>query len=324
VPGDAGCGSHYLTVRKPRIDPTPPAEFNVTSPCDASRRNSFEVLSYNVHLVPVPYPFDDSDSYRAGLIGTHPDVKGHDAVVFVEAIRNSDRARIVNGLRADYPYVTPVIPASGHDHNGGVFIMSKWPIEVALPHVFQSCNGYFPPTLPPDCNAAKGVMLARINKAGQPYHVLGTHFDAGFESGDYFVRRLQTDEMASLYIGAQPDEPVIIAGDFNIDKISSNPARQAEYTYLLNTLRVTAPSDPPYPPSQGTLPNGEWIDYVFYSNAHLVPRESFNYVVKPKDGNGADLSDHYAVLGRFRFLPLGTAPSKVLAPPERPPTLETQ
>jgi endonuclease/exonuclease/phosphatase (EEP) superfamily protein YafD len=305
VPSDADCGSHYVTVRQRRLarrqrrlDPTPPAEFNVTGPCDSSRRNSFDVLSYNVHLLPI---LDDSDGYRAGLIATHPDLKGHDAIVFVEAI-DDNRWVLINRLRQDYPYVTPVITSAAHPDNGGVFIMSKWPIDAQWQHVFEHCHGDLP-TNPPDCRAAKGVNYARINKAGQPYHLLGTHFDAGFESGDYFARQLQTDEMAALYFGAQAEQPVIMAGDFNIDKVSRDPARQVEYAYLLDTLRVTAPSDPPYPPNQGTNPKGEWIDFVFYSNAHLVPRESFNYVVKPRDAGGGDLSDHYAVLGRFRFLP---------------------
>jgi endonuclease/exonuclease/phosphatase family metal-dependent hydrolase len=314
VPPDAGCGSHYATVRKRRVDATPPAEFNVTAPCDPSRRNSFDVLSYNVHLLPY---LDDSDGYRAGLIAKHPDVKPHDAVVFVEAM-DDHRSNLIIGLRQDYPYATPVIDSTAHDVNGGVFIMSKWPIEVRWQHVFEHCHGDLP-TNPPDCMAAKGVVYARINKAGQPYHLFGTHFDAGFDSGDYFARQLQIDEMAAFeaavfHLGVGADQPVFMAGDFNIDKISSKPDRQVEYAYLLNTLRVTAPSEPPYPPYQGTLPNGEWIDFVFYSNAHLVPRESFNYVLKPGDAGGGDLSDHYAVLGRFRFAPPGTALPNGLQP----------
>ncbi|MGH9460450.1 MAG: sphingomyelin phosphodiesterase, partial [Vicinamibacteria bacterium] len=200
--------------------------------------------------------------------------------------------------------------------NGGVFIMSKWPIDAQSHHVFQACHGDIP-TNPPDCSAAKGVNYARINKAGQPYHVLGTHLDAGLDSGDYFARRLQIDEMAALSMLsiAPDDQPVIMAGDFNIDKISMDPDRQAEYAYLRDTLRVTAPSDPWYPPDQGTNPKGEWIDYVFYSNAHLAPRLSFNYVLKPRDAGGGDLSDHYAVLGRFVFAPPGSTQPETSAQP---------
>jgi endonuclease/exonuclease/phosphatase family metal-dependent hydrolase len=332
VPSDAGCGSHYATVssriERDVVDRNPPAEFNVTGRCDPSRRNSFDVLSYNVHMNPAPYPFDDSDAYRAGLIAKHPDVRPHDAIVFIEATADDHRGQLINGLRQDYPYVTPVIPAGIHRTSGGVFIMSKWPIEVQLSHTFEHCHGSLSGYLanndhPPDCEAAKGVNYARTNKAGQPYHVLGTHLDAGPEPQDFVVRRLQIDAMAAISNGIAPaDQPVIWAGDFNINRNSPDPAIQAEYSYLLATLRVTAPSPstyPPYPPSQSTNAKHEWLDYVFYSNAHLAPRESFNYVLQLRDDNGADLSDHYAVLGRFRFSPPVDNPPPPAPPPPLPP-----
>jgi hypothetical protein len=41
-----------------------------------------------------------------------------------------------------------------------------------------------------DCRAEKGVNYARINKAGQRYHVFGTHLDSGEDSDSMAVRHL--------------------------------------------------------------------------------------------------------------------------------------
>jgi endonuclease/exonuclease/phosphatase family metal-dependent hydrolase len=304
VPANADCGLHFAVVKDPDAeleDGYQPAEFNVTAPCDSSRRNSFDVVSYNVHML--PFPVDTHNDYRAPLIARHPALQDHDAIVFVEVMTNH-RFVLINGMLRNYGYFTDVVDDLSHSYNGGVFILSKWPIEIEYQHVYEHCHGGIL-TNPPDCLAAKGIKYARINKAGRRYHLLGTHLDAGFDQRDYFARSGQIDEMVAFRFGGRADEPVLWAGDFNIDKRSSLPERQQEYQTLLKALSLTAPPCPECSPVDGTNPKGEWIDYVFFSNAHLPARENSNHVLRPKDGAGGDLSDHYAVLGRFRFAPLG-------------------
>jgi endonuclease/exonuclease/phosphatase family metal-dependent hydrolase len=296
VPEDAGCGSHFAAVEMWGTAASEPAQFEVTGPCDASRRNSFDVLTYNIQMLPdeACLKLDKCHKdYRAPLIAHHPLLQDHDAIVFVEAFSDSHRELIQRILRPQYPYQGLIL---GGDHlsgvqDGGVIILSKWPIETEAQHVFSICNGFA------DCHADKGVNYARINKAGQRYHVFGTHFDSGDDYGDISARSWQLLIMDQVIKnrGIPDSEPVLMAGDFNIDRNSSN----GEYDRMLRTLNASQP------PIQGlrrwTNPKGQWLDYVLYSNAHVRPNTSWNIVLLPRDGNGGDLSDHYAVLGSFVF-----------------------
>jgi hypothetical protein len=96
-------------------------------------------------------------------------------------------------------------------------------------------------------------------------------------------------------MGIPSSEPVLMAGDFNIDRNSSD----GEYSWMLSLLKASQPPIQGFP--RGTNPRGQWIDYVLYSNAHLQPSTSWNRALRPRDGAGGDLSDHYAVLGSFVF-----------------------
>jgi hypothetical protein len=166
VPADADCGLHFVTVVAPGIPEailSKPVEFTVTSSCNADRRNSLDVLTYNIQMLPdapgLPDPFHKD--YRAPLIALHPLLQKHDVIVFVEAFSDSHRGQINEILRPSYPYQGRIL---GTDHglsqDGGVIILSKWPIEAQNQLIFGVCSGFF------DCHADKGVNYARINKAG--------------------------------------------------------------------------------------------------------------------------------------------------------------
>ncbi|HKZ55352.1 MAG TPA: Calx-beta domain-containing protein [Anaerolineales bacterium] len=303
VPPDASCGSHFATVVVPSsvdaVIQSKPVEFVVTSPCNPERRNSLDVLSYNVNMLPTAQRMD----YRAGLIGTHPDLKGHDVIVFVELMSDSHRDLITWLLRSEYPYQGRIL---GRDHwgfpfpalvplpiqDGGVIILSKWPIEAEAQSLFGAVC-----TPIPDCLGDKGVNYARINKAGQRYHIFGTHLDSGPDAADMRVRKEQFDIMSRFVLTRRiaSGDPVIMAGDFNVDRNFQN----GEYQRMLSALSATQPWTSGLQPA--TNPKGQWLDYVLFSNAYRPPESSLNRVVSPRDGNGADLSDHYAVLGKFSF-----------------------
>ncbi|XP_070554661.1 uncharacterized protein [Ptychodera flava] len=229
---------------------------------------------------------------------------------------------------------TPVLP---QPENGGVFISSRWPITKWEGKVYESYvvgSG--------DMLAGKGAMYARIEKTvdGQTmvYHVLGTHLQAGQRSrGGSEVREEQATEMHELMLRQNiPDnEPVIYAGDLNTDY----HRRYDELVALLDILHATAPpivgplnytndndNNDIIAPSNGTA---SWIDYVLYSHAHRTPltatQEALKYVadepfticiedVQLFGGHKyyyecedaaktiTDLSNHYVVLGDFKYV----------------------
>jgi PKD repeat protein len=401
VPDDAGCGEHYYTIldkRDPHETPQPdyaPAIFTVTSPCDPTRRNSLDLLNYNIQFLPNPgctlgwfwggapvhtckvelLPIFCDDCHkdeRLPLLANHPDLQPHDVIVFEEAWTNSHRDALLNALRPQYPYQSsPLGGSSGAIHqNGGVVILSKWPIEAEDERIYAAHSGIA------DDLARKGVLYARINKAGLRYHVFGTHTDADKSPEDVEAR---TSQMHALNAFVRPttflatDEPVLIAGDFNIDK---NLVPPQEYDNMRTILDVTHPPTtyrdgsvcpsplPPPPPSAacqddfdcekgqqwymaecaevnrfedhrcrytpicwdgiGTNLDGNWIDYVLYpSYGHVQPVSAQNLVITPRHLDspypGTHLSDHFAVLGTFRYgLPENLGQSFVAPPGQAP------
>jgi hypothetical protein len=97
---------------------------------------------------------------------------------------------------------------------------------------------------------------------------------------------------------ARPGEPVMIAGDFNVDM---NREGRHEHRAMLDILNAIGPT----PDGVATNPKGEWLDYVLYPrDLSPAPTLAFNSVRQPKGQSiypYGDLSDHYAVLGRFGF-----------------------
>src|SRR5207244_5103525 len=123
-------------------------------------------------------------------------------------------------LQDEYPYhsMVPGNDPFGPVTDGGVIILSKWPIEAQSAIVYSVCSGTLNINAP-DCFAQKGVVWARIVKDGHRINVFGTHMDAGDEDGDFAARDVQMQEFARFILNRVPiDEPAIMAGDYNINK----------------------------------------------------------------------------------------------------------
>ncbi|EPR63489.1 endonuclease/exonuclease/phosphatase family protein [Toxoplasma gondii RUB] len=76
----------------------------------------------------------------------------------------------------------------GARRNGGVAIISKWPILER--HAYIYYRGALP-----DCLENKGAILARIEKAGKIYNVVGTHLQSGNSNNK--IRVAQLKELAA-------------------------------------------------------------------------------------------------------------------------------
>ena len=330
VPGGADCGEHYFAVPANRSNS---AMFTVTGPCNPRRRNTVKVFSYNIQFLPdeacdlAGDGNNCSKEERLPLLINHPDLQPHDVLVLSEAFSDSHTNRLRLGLRGQYPYYSGKLgrdeafcpgPIGIVCQDGGVAILSKWPIEAVDSFIYTVCSGAA------DCHAQKGVLYARINKGGQRYHIFGTHLDADVGSErDAGVRDFQLRQMAFFVYStanrARSDEPLIMAGDFNVDRLSF------EYQAMLGHLRALQPpregGDVTTPASVGGP--GKWIDYVLISTDYLLAPESRNLVVKPRHPSGpypeGNLSDHYAVLGTFVFELPQDLPPRALAPPAATP-----
>lgn len=190
--------------------------------------------------------------------------------------------------------------------DGGVIIVSKYPIETAKEIIYEPSGGG-------DRNAKKGAVYAKINKEGKLYHIFGTHPQADEE---YHKERLNQLRVLKKFIDTQKipaNEPVLIAGDMNIDKYAG------DFEKMLTILHATQPSltgeeKYTYNLYKNNLAiNYGWdegrskcFDYILYGTDYQKPVTSFNEIrifclSKPWGTVYNDLSDHYAVYGCFEF-----------------------
>ncbi|KZZ52437.1 endonuclease [Oleiphilus sp. HI0118] len=270
---------------------------------DELSANSFNVLTYNIWgLLPGITAENTYDRFHSIA---HMVTPGYDAIVFQEAHDLASSNYFRDHISSEYPYLTEIPFELGRILNGGVFIASKWPIEVEDNIVFQSCVGE-------DCLASKGAVYARINKLGKTYNLFGTHVRAYTTPEDIANRFEHLAELKAFKDSKHipHDEPVIYAGDFNVDKVNF-PQERNDLMTALNATEPMALGDYPY--SYAGPVNvyaddsyNEYLDYVLYSNEHVAPITSSNTLLLPRSTASEhwgrwDLSDHYPVKGEFVF-----------------------
>jgi len=265
---------------------------------------TLDVLTYNVFMGTL---LSESRDDRALLI---PDqVEGYDAVLLQGAVSGFHRKLLLDALEDEYPHQSRGL---GRDRllkrHGGVVILSRWPIELERQRLFgDACTGM-------DCLVDKGVLYARIDKQDQTFHLFASHLQSGVDDRQTRAAQLRTIKRMIDELEIPTDEPVLIGGTLNVDRFTDK--RTNEFTRMLHVLDAAHPAppedhshEPTFAPSENPLASGStarYVDYLLYSNAHLRPREAFN-AVRRIAADGAYLSDHFAVHGRFVLVP-GSSP----------------
>lgn len=273
------------------------------APADLNNANALNVLSYNIYMLTPPIAYTDQVERATAMASK---IGGYDVVIFSEAFYNTAREDyLIPGISAEYPYHTPVVDEGTFNDDGGVFIASRWQIDTFAQIVYADCSGS-------DCLAAKGAMYVRIDKLGKKYHVFGTHTQAWNDAQGVATRILQfqqlLDFVQSLNIPA--DEPILIGGDLNVDKIVNN---MGEYDGMLDSLDAIEPTYIGHPYTyditysyytSGTV--NEFLDYVLPIRGHQTPHSITNepIILRSIDDDMWDmfeLSDHFAIKARAEY-----------------------
>jgi sphingomyelin phosphodiesterase len=293
-----------------------------------SAPGSLDLLAYNIWLRPWML---DGQKKRARLIGQC--VGGHDVVVLVEAFHRWYTPPLLKALAGEYPHQSRVLGARSAPSpigpglklwNGGVVVISKWPIEETGTSTFRGLLGMT------DRMADKGVLYACVRKHGLRHHLFATHTQADPEAyiRPYYRLRgrepwaafkayrrsnLQVIRRAIDELDAPSSEPVLIVGDLNTDYLHE-PAEHARMLELLNAGGCTEARGHPstYCPRTNELASGPrdaWLDHVLWSRSHLQP-QSWDAEIRlmraptPWRHWGKrywDLSDHYGLHARLTF-----------------------
>lgn len=292
--------------------PSAPSE-----PAALAYADNFKLLANNVYMLDSLLGDWAADT-RAAMIAQSDYIKGYDAVILNEIFDNGASAILLNGLSAEYPNQTPVLGRTRDGWNqtlgaysntapedGGVSIVSPWPIEEQIQFVYsQGCGA--------DWLANKGFVYAKINKNGSAYHVIGTHAQAedGSCSDPAAVRASQFQEMQNFIASHNipVEEIVFMGGDFNVIKGTN------EYPAMMENLQASEPNA--YagytatwdPESNGIayynypdLPS-EYLDYIFVSRNHAQPTHWHNQALDAVSDRWSagnyqyqEFSDHYPI-----------------------------
>ncbi|MEU9338320.1 sphingomyelin phosphodiesterase [Streptomyces sp. NPDC048290] len=287
---------------------------------------ALKVLSYNAFLMSTSLYPNWGQAHRAAAIAGAPFVQGQDVIVLQEMFDNTTSDALKNRLADRYPYQTPVVgrTRSGWDatggaysattpEDGGVTILSKWPVLRKEQWVYQDACGA-------DWWSNKGFAYVVLNVNGSKVHVLGTHAqstDPGCGAGEAARTRSRQFRAVDAFLDGKnipPGEQVIVAGDLNVD------SRAAEYgSMLADAGLVEADARTGHPYSFDTRDNSialdrypsdprEDLDHVLHRAGHARPVVWRNEVVKETsapwtvsswgtDYTYTNLSDHYPVTG---------------------------
>lgn len=245
-----------------------------------------QVLTHNVMFLPQLLFPNWGQVTRANLIAEADYITGQDVVILQELFDNEASDQLKDQLAAEYPYQTPVLgrSRSGWDatlgsyssvtpEDGGVTILSRWPIVEKVQYVYADGCGA-------DWFSNKGFVYAQLNVNDKPVHVVGTHAqaaDTGCADGTGVqVRAAQFDELDAFLEARQipADEQVIVAGDLNVDRYST------EYDSMLARLDVSDAAFTGHPYSWDAQRNDmadynddrdsrQQLDYILHRNGHV-------------------------------------------------------
>ncbi|MFD7667545.1 sphingomyelin phosphodiesterase [Streptomyces sp. NPDC059788] len=285
-----------------------------------------DVLSYNVFLMSRNLYPNWGQDHRAKEIAAAGFFRGQDVVVLQEAFDNSSSEALKTAAADRYPYQTPVVGRgkSGWDatggaysaatpEDGGVTLLSKWPVLRKEQYVFKDACGS-------DSWSNKGFAYAVLNVRGAKVHLVGTHTqstDPGCKAGEAAAVRAKQFKEIDAFLDAKhipANEQVMVAGDLNVD------SRSAEFASLLTDAGlVAADARTGHPYSFDTRENSvaayrypddprEDLDHVLHRRGHVRPAGWRNEVVKERsapwtvsswgtDYTYTNLSDHYPVVG---------------------------
>ncbi|MEV4681111.1 sphingomyelin phosphodiesterase [Streptomyces kurssanovii] len=295
------------------------------SAAPAGAAPGLKVLTYNAFLFSKSLYPNWGQDHRAAAIPAASFFQGNDVVVLQEAFDNSSSDALLRNAAAQYPHRTPVMGRSkdGWDatggsyssttpEDGGVAVLSKWPIIRKEQYVYKDACGA-------DWWSNKGFVYTVLDVNGTRVHVVGTHAqstDPGCDAGEAAEMRSRQFRAMDAFLDAKnipASEQVVVAGDFNVD------SRSPEYTSMLADAGLAgADARTGHPYSFDTEENSiaaerypddprEDLDHVLHRAGHARPSGWTNEVIKEVSVPWSvsswgttytytNLSDHYPVI----------------------------
>ena len=221
---------------------------NVSAPLELPVRqwsgDALTMLSWNVFMLPNPMGRFHNPSCRAKRIGER--LSAHapalDIVALNETYNRPHAQELLEATRGAFPYQMASLPQGrGGRMNGGVGLLSRYPIESHEVLEYDTCSG-----LMSDCRAVRGAIIAvvRLNEQTR-VRVVATHLNAGGGGeGPHKARMAQLGQLGQRLeaLNLARPMPTWILGDLNVNGIRWMPSSDAwqEAMSALSAQHTTA------------------------------------------------------------------------------------
>lgn len=224
-----------------------------------------KVLTWNTFLIPPPWNLTKQGERADAMKILLPSL-GQDVMFFQEGFYDKKRNAIIKSLKATHPY--SAVPKKGkklkHIQDSGLFLVSKYPMEVLDQVIFKDCAKA-------DCLSSKSAIIVEITMPnGKKAQLINTHLQAWDEPKIVAIRKKQLEQIKEMMArNLIPGVPQILIGDLNIDgKLES------EYSSALEAMEMTStPLEGPLTGTNGFSTEGcykkpggdneEWLDHMW-------------------------------------------------------------
>lgn len=276
--------------------------------CLQAKDFPFSILAYNTALITISYKGSDRSGTISELV-KRIKAETTDVACLCEVFDDDEREMIRSQLSFLYPYYREGPDEADLDEDGGLLILSKYPILKHYQSIFRQCAGN-------DCWANKGVIHVRVHPFGSPTpcDIFFSHTQNIEETGGkdaLYAQLTHLDHMVRSH--ADPHIPTIIMGDLNIPAevkvhynqlikklgrpvdlwLTKNPSMSG-FTYTTDNNFY---DDPDNAPNQNHR-----LDYILLkAGLRFVPILKDIEILKWTH-TGRQISDHFGLLARFEQL----------------------
>jgi endonuclease/exonuclease/phosphatase family metal-dependent hydrolase len=200
--------------------------------------SSLDLMTVNAFLRPEPFAAKDRTHCRAKQLGERLRQSQFDIIALNETFNEPDTRLLARQLKHSHPYTRLRRPTDMTlGVNGGLSLISRYPILESNTRRFEECNG-----LVSDCLASKGFLHAVIRISDRlKVNAITTHLDSGPSKGDRQARESQLKEIAEFIRTNDSTNkwPTFLMGDLNINGITSefnSLGAKSEYARMIDIL----------------------------------------------------------------------------------------
>lgn len=233
--------------------------------------DSLKLLSWNIYMLPPAVKFTGKLK-RANVIGEKLAQSDYDVIVLQEAFLAGARKRIYNKIKDEFQYkIGPAFrEVFSLKTSSGVWILSKYPIKEVAKIQYKRKSGF------DNKMARKGALMVQVNKNGQIFEVIGTHLNAG-GSLDLKASQMRQIKEELIDVYHNEDYPLVVAGDFNIDKYEENGLDSMLCILDMNDYGLEGKQQHTFDFTSNDLGDGKSkgvIDFVYFKPGKLKVRNT--------------------------------------------------